>query len=157
MKKSYYGVMNAMIACIYAVLTIICSSISYGGIQFRISEIMILLAFYNKKFIPGLVAGCFIANIPSTLGVADMFFGTLATLIAVLMINKVKSLYTAAFIGGIVNGLIVGYELYLVLKLPFVINALSVFFGEFVVLMLGVLVFKRIEKNEKFINQYIKD
>ena len=30
---------NAMIACVYAALTIACSSIAYGGIQFRISEI----------------------------------------------------------------------------------------------------------------------
>ncbi len=157
MKKNYDGVMNAMIACTYAVLTIVCSSISYGGIQFRISEILILLAFYNKKFIPGLVAGCFIANIPSTLGIADMFFGTLATLIAVVLIYRVKNLYAAAFIGAIVNGLIVGMELYLVLKLPFMINVLSVFFGEFVVLLLGILVFKRIEKNESFMNKYIKE
>ena len=157
MKKNYYGVMNAMIAGVYAALTIICSSISYGGIQFRVSEILILLAFYNKKFIPGLVAGCFIANMPSTLGVADMFFGTLATLIAVVLINKVKNLYTAAFIGAIVNGIIVGAELYLVLKLPFMINALSVFFGEIVVLMLGVAVFKRIEKNDSFMNKFIKE
>ena len=157
MKKNYYGVMNAMIAGVYAALTIICSSISYGGIQFRVSEILILLAFYNKKFIPGLVAGCFIANMPSTLGVADMFFGTLATLIAVVLINKVKNLYTAAFIGAIVNGIIVGAELYIVLKLPFMINALSVFFGEIVVLMLGVAVFKRIEKNDSFMNKFIKE
>ena len=27
---------NAMIACVYAALTIACSSIAYGGIQFRI-------------------------------------------------------------------------------------------------------------------------
>ena len=156
MKKNYYGVMNAMIAGIYAALTIICSSISYGGIQFRISEILILLAFYNKRFIPGLVAGCFIANMPSTLGIADMFFGTLATLIAVVLINKVKNLYTAALIGAIVNGLIVGAELYLVLQLPFMINAFSVFFGEIVVLLLGVAVFKRIEKNDSFMNKFIK-
>ena len=44
---------NAMIACVYAALTIACSSIAYGGIQFRISEILIFLAFYNKKYIPG--------------------------------------------------------------------------------------------------------
>ncbi len=157
MKKSYYGVMNAMIACIYAVLTIACSSISYGGIQFRISEILILLAFYNKKYIPGLVIGCFIANIPSTLGIADMFFGTLATFIATLLIYKVKSLYTAAFIGGIVNGIIVGLELYLILQLPFFMNVLSVFIGEFVVLIIGVMIFKKIEKNINFMNKYIKE
>lgn len=157
MKKSYYYVMNAMIACIYAVVTIASSSISYGGIQFRISEILILLAFYNKKYIPGLTIGCFIANIPSTLGLADMFFGTLATLIAVMMINKSEHLFIAALIGAAVNGIIVGLELYLVLNLPFMINAISVFIGELAVLIIGVFLFKRIEKNNTFFNKYIKE
>ena len=64
---------NAMIACVYAALTIACSSIAYGGIQFRISEILIFLAFYNKKYIPGLIIGCFLANLPSPLGFCIYF------------------------------------------------------------------------------------
>ena len=75
---------NAMIACVYAVLTILCSGLSYGAIQLRFSEIFIFLAFYNKKYIPGLIIGCFLANIPSPLGFADIIFGTLATTLATI-------------------------------------------------------------------------
>ena len=138
---------NAMIACVYAALTIACSSIAYGGIQFRISEILIFLAFYNKKYIPGLIIGCFLANLPSPLGLADMCFGTLATAITCLGVYKIKNIYIA--------GLIVGAELYFVLNLPFVINAFYVFIGEFAVLMIGAYLFRTLEKKEVFMKKFI--
>ena len=46
--------MNAMIGAAYAVLTILISPIAYGAVQMRLTEIIVLLACYNKKFIPGL-------------------------------------------------------------------------------------------------------
>ena len=57
-KKVQLLVINAMIAAIYAVLTILISPIAYGAIQMRLTEIIVLLACYNKKFIPGLTIGC---------------------------------------------------------------------------------------------------
>lgn len=147
--------MNAMIACVYAALTIACSAIAYGGIQFRISEILVFLAFYNKKYIPGLIMGCFLANLPSPLGMADICFGTLATVIACLGIYQIKNIYLAGVFGAVVNGLIVGAELYFVLELPFLMNAFYVFIGEFVVLMIGTYLFKIIEKKELFMKKYI--
>ena len=59
---------NAIIAAIYAVMTLAISPIAYGAVQLRVSEIIIFLAFYNKKYIPGLVLGCIIANLFSPLG-----------------------------------------------------------------------------------------
>ena len=47
-------ILNAAIAAVYAALTIGLAPLSYGPIQVRISEFMTLLAFYNKRFIPGL-------------------------------------------------------------------------------------------------------
>lgn len=147
--------MNAMIACIYAILTIVCSGISYVGIQFRISEILVFLAFYNKKYIPGLVIGCFLANLPSPLGLADVCFGTLATFVTCLGIYRIKNIYLAGLFGAVVNGLIVGLELYFVLNLPFVINAVYVFLGEFVVLSIGAYLFKILEKKKIFMEKYV--
>lgn len=40
---------NAMIASIYAVLTLAISPIAYSEIQFRLSEIMVFLAFTIKN------------------------------------------------------------------------------------------------------------
>ena len=92
-------VINAMIACIYAALTVFLAPISYGAIQMRISEILVLLTFYNKKYIPGLVVGCFIANIASPMGLWDMLFGTLATLLACIGVYKSNHLFLSALIG----------------------------------------------------------
>lgn len=147
--------MNAMIACVYAVLTIACSGISYGGIQFRISEILVFLAFYNKGYIPGLIVGCFLANLASPLGLADICFGTLATTIACLGIYQIKNIYLAGLFGAIVNGLIVGAELYFVLDLPFMINAFYVFIGEFAVLIIGAYLFQLLERKDVFMKKYI--
>ena len=61
-------IMNAGIAALYAVLTIALAPISYGPVQVRLSEAMTLLAFVNPKLLPGLVIGCFAANLTSPLG-----------------------------------------------------------------------------------------
>lgn len=154
-KKVQLLVINAMIAAIYAVLTILISPIAYGAIQMRLTEIIVLLACFNKKFIPGLTIGCLLANLASPMGMYDICFGTLATLIACIGMYMAKNLFIGAFIGGVVNGLLVGLELYLALSLPFMINAFYVFAGEFVVLLIGAVIFKVIEHNESLMKKYI--
>ena len=147
--------LNAIIAAVYAAFTILLAPISYGSIQMRISEIMIFLAFYNKDYIPGLVLGCLIANIPSGLGAFDMVFGTFATLLAVIAMWKLDNKYLAALVGGLINGVIVGLELKFALGLPFIASAASVFAGEFAVLVIGAIIFTCVQKNETII-KYIK-
>ena len=58
-----YLVKSAVVAALYAVLTIMLPMASYGPIQLRFSEIMVLLVFYNKRFIPGLVLGLSLIHI----------------------------------------------------------------------------------------------
>ena len=41
------------------------------------------------------------------------------------------------------------------LELPFMINAFYVFVGEFVVLVIGAILFKCLEKNKTLMNNYI--
>ncbi len=130
---------NAIIAAVYAALTILLAPISYGSIQMRISEIMVFLAFYNKKYIPGLVLGCLIANIPSPLGLWDICFGTFATLVAVIAINKLPNRYLGALAGA---NMFVNYGL----------NAGYVFIGELVILVIGAFVFGILEKNKQVEN-----
>lgn len=149
-KKLRLLVENAMIAGVYAVCTLLIQPLAYREVQFRISEIIVLLAFYNRNYIPGLTIGCFIANIPSSLGIIDWIVGPLATLIATILMNKSPNKYIAAFMCSLVNGLFVGAELAIVYNIPFLINALYVFIGEALVLVVGVLIFIQLEKNKKF-------
>ena len=76
-------------------------------------------------------------------------------MIACLGMYYVKNVFAGALIGGVVNGLIVGLELYLALELPFMINAFYVFIGEFIVLIIGAFLFKCLEKNKTLMDKYI--
>lgn len=69
----------SVVAAIYVVLTFAIAPISYGPIQVRISEILVLLAFYDKRYIVSLTIGCLFANMLSPLGMADIIVGTLGT------------------------------------------------------------------------------
>ncbi|WP_057767441.1 QueT transporter family protein [Companilactobacillus tucceti] len=147
----------AIIAALYVALTVApgLSAFAYGSIQFRVSEILMLLPFYNSKYSWSLILGCFISNIFSgSLGIYDMIFGTLATAIACYLITKVPNrdnmLWLVPIICAVVNGIIVGAELYFVLKIPFWINAFSVAIGELAVVIIGTIVFYILMKNRNF-------
>ena len=147
-------VKTAIIASLYAVITLVLAPISYGPIQFRVSEIMVLLAFFDPFYIAGLTLGCFIANMLGPNGVADIIFGTLATFISVYAIsltekfvkNKKASLIIASLWPTIFNGIIVGCMLNYVYQLPLILSIGEVAIGEFVVVtIVGVPVIKLVQ------------
>jgi uncharacterized membrane protein len=133
-----------IIAAVYAVLTLFLAPISYGNIQFRLSEVLTLLEFFNPAFIPGLTLGTFIANLMSPLGLIDIIFGTLATFISVFMMSKMKHLFIASLWPVAVNGVIIGLELNYLFQLPLWLTVFQVAFGEFVVVtLIGVMMYKK--------------
>ena len=94
------------------------------------------------------------------LGLADMIFGTLATLISCILVystpklikNEKLSLFIASLWPTIVNASIIGWELYKFFGLPFALSAFQVGFGEFVVItIVGLPVFKMV--NNKYGNR----
>ena len=132
---------SAVIAALYAVLTWVLAPISYGPIQFRISEILVLLVFFNPKYIYAIILGCFVANTTSSLGWYDMVFGTVATTLAVLPMIKTKRIGLAALFPVISNAVIISLELWLAFKEPGVLfyNMITIAIGEAVVLFgLGI-------------------
>jgi len=144
-------VKSSIVAAIYAALTMLLP-FSYLGVQFRIAEILVLLVFIDKRYIYGPTLGCLIANLGSPLGPVDVIFGTLATLIALLLISKTKNLFVATLWPAVVNGIIIGLLLYYLLDLPFLLSAAQVFFGEFVVVtLIGYFLFKRILRDRKLV------
>lgn len=141
----------AIVAALYAVLTVAISPIAYGPIQFRISEILVLLCFYNKKYCVSMTLGCLIANLFSPMALLDVPFGTLATVLAVLVIAHSKNLFLGSLAATVFNGIIVGIELYVAFKEPLLISMGTVALGEFVVVSVaGVIIFKLLEKNSHF-------
>ncbi len=76
----------ALIASLYAVMSYISSVIglSSGAIQFRLSEMLILLPLILPEAVGGLFVGCIISNVISGCVIWDVIFGSLATLLGAL-------------------------------------------------------------------------
>ena len=74
-------VYGAAIAAIYVVLTMVFLPISFGPIQFRISELLCVLPYFTPAAIPGLFIGCLLANFLGGAAALDVIFGSIATLI----------------------------------------------------------------------------
>ena len=137
---------GAMIAAIYAAATYASSAlgIAYGQVQFRFSEALTALAA-----VPGLTVGCIIGNIGSPMGVWDIIFGSLATLLASLSARALRRVrfkgipLLSIIMPVIFNALIVGAEIALLTPTDgakitlFAISALEVGAGELAVCLAG--------------------
>ena len=154
---------TAIVAALYATVTLALSFISYGPIQFRLAEVMTLLPLLNKKYILGLTLGCFLANVLGTLGVTDIIFGTTATFISVYLVyltgvymkDKKGTIFIASLWPTVVNAIIIGIELKVFFGFPLFLSMIQVGFGQFVVItIIGVPLFKTI--NNKY-GKYLKN
>lgn len=83
-QKVLFTVQAAMIAAIYVVLVTIFNYWSFGPVQFRIAEALTILPYFTPAAIPGLFIGCLLSNILGGAIIADIFFGSVATLIGAL-------------------------------------------------------------------------
>lgn len=156
--KSRFGieglVKTAIVAALYGVITWSISFLSFGPIQLRITEVMVLLAFIDSAYIPGLILGCVIANLFSPFGIVDVIIGSAASFIGIYAVSKTKNLFLATLWPAIANGLIIGAELYYIAKIPFFIAAGEVALGEFlVVTCMGYPLFKYILRNNSLVNR----
>ena len=128
----------AIIAAIYAALTLALPALSYGQLQCRLSEALTLLPMLLPQAVPGLFVGCLVANLLSPVGAMDIIFGSLATLLAALgtRVLRKKPLLAAAC-PVIANGVIVGVMLSVAYGLPLWLTMLEVALGEAVAVAAG--------------------
>ena len=71
---------GAAIAAVYVVLTMAFRPISFGPVQFRISEALCVLPYFTPAAVPGVFLGCLISNLLGGAAALDVVFGSLATL-----------------------------------------------------------------------------
>jgi len=157
-KRTNFLVKTALIAALYIVITFAFYFLSYDAIQFRVSEVMVLLAFIDPLYIPGLVLGCFMANILGPYGIVDAIFGSFTSLVALLMIAKTRKVLGFNFKSLLVSSLwpaifsfIIAFEMTVVYGAPesFLFWTVMVAIGEFVVVTFaGVPIFSWIIKQE---------
>lgn len=150
-----------IVAAIYFVLAMASLPLVFGPVQFRISEALILLCFYNKKYGYSMVVGCALVNMLSPLGIYDVIFGTVATALTVLIVGKCTNLIVASLFPTLLC-VIIGLEYYFLQGAPFLFTTATILLGEFAVLtVVGVPVFKLLERNKSFMklidaNQNVK-
>lgn len=145
-----YIVKAGIIAAIYAVLTVVLEPISFGPVQFRISEALTILPFFEVAAIPGLLVGCFFANIFGGLGPIDIIFGSLTTFTAAYLTSKMPNKYTAVLPPILLNAFIVSIWVSKFSNIPYLMCAGSIGFGEFIsagILGVGLsFIFERISR-----------
>lgn len=132
--KTMFIVRSAVIAALYAALTLALYPISFGAVQFRVSEALTLLPIVMPEAIPGLFVGCLVSNLIGSATPWDIIFGSLATLIAAILTYATRrNKILAAFWPVICNTVIVGLVLALTLDLPVFLTMGEVGLGELVV------------------------
>jgi uncharacterized membrane protein len=99
---------SAVLAAAYTGLTVAFAPISYGSVQFRVSEALTILPFFFPAAIPGLAAGCFLSNLFSGYGALDLVFGPLATLLAAWLTSKCRLKPLAIVPPVVINALVIG-------------------------------------------------
>ena len=67
--------LGGMVAALYAALTVLLAPLSYGPVQLRFSEGLTLLPYFLPEAVPGLAAGCLIANLFGGYGAVDVVVG----------------------------------------------------------------------------------
>ena len=154
-------VVTAMVAAVYVAFTFALYGLSYQAVQFRFSELMVFLAFIDPLYIPGLVLGCFIANIFGPFGLVDAVFGSVATLFSVFFIYLSRryirhdlTALTVASLWPSVSSLIIAFEIVFIAKAPesYWYWVAMVALGEFlVVTVCGVPVWSLILKKPAWI------
>ncbi len=140
-KPIHYVTCGAAIAAVYIVLTIVFAPISFGPVQFRISEILCVLPFFTPAAVPGLFVGCLLSNLLCGAAGLDIIFGSLATLIGAagsLYLGKVNK-WLVCLPPILANTIIIPWVLRYAYGSPDLIPVAMVTVGIGEVLAIGVL------------------
>lgn len=128
----------ALLAGVYAVLTLALPIPAYHGVQLRVAEALTVLPFLFPAATPGLFVGCVIVNLFSPIPL-DVVCGSAATLLAAHLTRRMPSRWLAPLPPVVCNAVIVGAEVAWMqvgfgpgFWTAFGVNAVSVGFGQMV-------------------------
>jgi uncharacterized membrane protein len=139
---------GAGFAAVYVALTYALAPLSYGPIQFRISEILMLFPFWHKRFILPAIVGVAIANLFSPLGAIDIATGVGIAIITYTTIIWIKNKVLDVILYSLLCGILVGLEITYVDKTPYIFNFLTVTAGQLGVCIIGLFVIRIMLRND---------
>jgi len=172
MNKQHRQVLSICAAAVcgaaYAVMTLILAPISYGAIQFRLSEALCILPFFAPCTAWGLFVGCLAANL-LTGNVFDVVFGSIATLLAAGLTAAIGKrgrstpfqfaaclppvVFNAIIVGAVITKAYNGISL-AANPAVFAINAIQVGAGELAVMLLVGFPLMRYLGKQKFFREF---
>ncbi|KMT61518.1 QueT transporter family protein [Paenilisteria newyorkensis] len=148
---------NAIVAALYVVVTLVVAPFGFTNIQFRLSEMFNHLIVFDKKYFFGIVVGVLIANFFSPLGWYDWVFGVgqsaISLAIVILLSRYVANVKVRMVLTTLVFSVtmfIIAWELAVVLGWPFLYTWLTLAISEFVVLAIGAPIMYYINKRIDF-------
>lgn len=156
----------SLIAALYFCISLVFAPISFGNIQMRIAEALTILPALSPLGVLGVTIGCALANLygaftgANILGIMDVLFGTLATLVAAILTRMLRKItfkglpIVSTLPPIIVNAIVVGAELAFVIggtgKIAFslfFVCAIEVAAGQLLsCTVLGLILFKALKK-----------
>ena len=129
-KSTKFLIQAAIIAAVYAVLTIVLMPLSYGVMQVRVSEALTILPYFTPAAIPGLFIGCLISNIIGPYGLVDIVLGSSASLLAAIGSYALRRHPMLVPLPPVVaNALIIGWMLNVVYAVPLPLIACILWVG----------------------------
>lgn len=133
----------SMVTALYVLLSLGFAQLSFGPFQFRVSELLNLLAFYHPGFVLPLSLGCAISNFFSPFGLVDVVVGTLHTFVSLKAMSRVKSDVLAALFPGLF-AFIIGGEIVMLseYKLSFFLITGQIMVSEFLLGLVSVPLYR---------------
>ena len=160
----------AVIGAAYAVMTIALAPISYGAVQFRVSEALCIMPLFIPGTAWGLAAGCVLANL-LTGNIFDIIFGSLATLAAAFCTAAIGRrgstclitlagcmmpvVFNAVVVGAVITQAYNGMDIFSHLGV-FALNAAQVGLGELGVMLLIGYPLARFLPRQAFFSDFVE-
>lgn len=151
----------SLIAAIYIVLILVqalpfpVANLTFGPIQLRIAEGLVLLPMVEAAAVPGLFVGVLIANFllapASGFGLVDIIGGSVVTLIAALLTSKAKTKGVAMIPPVLLNAFVVSIWVSYFTKIPYLYTVVGIGVGELIsVAVFGSLILYVYEKSKNY-------
>lgn len=146
---------NALIATLYFVISLVVAPFGFLNIQFRISELFNHFIVFNKKFFGGIILGVFITNLFISQNKIDVIFGVahsiLSLTITLILARYIKNKLTLMVINSFVfsfNMYIIAYMLKVYFELPgtFLFLWVSSGISEFLTMLIAIPVILLLNK-----------
>lgn len=144
-------VIASIISALYMVFTVATNPISFGPVQFRVSNVLMALMLFDIDFCVGLSVGVFLGNLSSPFGILDWAVMPIISFCASIIAYKLRERW---FIGILTWAIITSigvavFPLGIGAQLPIFLTFPSVFISQIVTGCIGYSMFHPFEKQIK--------